>query len=275
MLSCRVEPAAVADLALAPPRAALAVVIDDAIGLFPVDVTLADRSDAEHSPRFVRAPDDAPDLTGRDVVIVADDGPEWFRLRALTIRGKARPQKNGVYRVEPCRVVGWDFGSLREVPTEVASAEPQPLPAQTPAGGAVHNSAELSAALAAARVMIVATRSANGSAFAVPLWFVVHRGRIYADTAESSWTVRNIAATHEVAVLLGGERGSGPVLTVRAQARAVAGRPPSAVTARMALRYFVSFRFARDELRHFRLWGRRALFYGQSESAYVEISPSS
>ncbi|MBV8178079.1 MAG: hypothetical protein JOY55_13790 [Mycobacterium sp.] len=36
--------------------------------------------------------------------------------------------------------------------------------------------------------MILATRSGNGTAFAVPLWFVPRQGRIYTTTAASSWT---------------------------------------------------------------------------------------
>lgn len=121
MITRDVEPTAVADLALAPPRAALAAVVDDEITVFPVDVTLEEQSDPALSPRRVRVPTDGPGLAGRDVVVVADDGPQWFHLRSLTVRGTATAIDERLYRISPRRVVAWDYGALRDVPAEPAS----------------------------------------------------------------------------------------------------------------------------------------------------------
>ncbi len=134
----------------------------------------------------------------------------------------------------------------------------------------------MAAALRASRVMVLATRSAKGTVFAVPLWFVVHRGRIYAATAASSWTVRNVYACPQVALLLGGERGSGAGrLLVRGRAQAVLGPPPAIVLARIALRYYLTPRFAAAELRHIGLWGRRMRYYSQARAACLVIVPES
>jgi hypothetical protein len=193
-----VEVRDVADLALAPPRAALAVSIDGTVYLLPAAVTLADRSDPGSSTRLIGVPEDAPDLAGRDVVLVVDDGPQWFRLRALIIRGTAIPAGNRCYRVEPRRVVAWDYGSLQEVPAGEAPSPPpksRAAPSAEPTQPSMR-SAAMAAALRASRVMVLATRSAKGTVFAVPLWFVVHRGTIYATTSASSWTVRNVDACH-------------------------------------------------------------------------------
>ena len=136
-ISRDVEAEHVADLALAPPRAALAASIDGTIHLLPATVTLADPSDPRSSARLVQLPADAPDLTGRDIVLVTDDGPQWFRLRALTIRGLAEPAGNQRYHVEPRRVVAWDYGSLREAPAAGAPSPPSPTvplaPSENPA----------------------------------------------------------------------------------------------------------------------------------------------
>lgn len=123
MITRDVEPRAVADLALAPPRAALAAVVDGEIIALPVDATLEQPADPASSPRQVRVPSDAPDLAGREVVVVADDGPQWFRLRSLTVRGPAEAVGDRLYRVSPRRVVAWDYGALRGVPAEPLTGE--------------------------------------------------------------------------------------------------------------------------------------------------------
>ncbi|CAL9504028.1 hypothetical protein SUDANB95_03471 [Actinosynnema sp. ALI-1.44] len=274
MITRDVDATAVADLARTPPRAALAAVVDDEIHLVPVEAVLEPPGDPATSARVVRVPDDAPDLTGRDVVVVADDGPQWFRLRSLAVRGTAIPVGDRTYRLTPRRVVAWDYGSLRDVPD---SARPRPsassggddsaLPFRTP---------DLDAALSTSRVMVIATRSRKGTPFAVPLWFVPHHGRFYAATAASSWTVRNVVACPEVAVLFGGEGGhGGDRLLVRGRARAVPGMAPAPVLARIAWRYFLSPRFAAVELAHVRLWNLRRRYYTQSRPAHVVVTPLS
>jgi len=76
-----VEASAVADLALTPPRAALSAVFDDEIQLLPISLSVEDPADPASSPRMVQVPEGTPDLADRNVVVIADDGPQWFRLR--------------------------------------------------------------------------------------------------------------------------------------------------------------------------------------------------
>lgn len=277
MITRDVEPAVVADLALAPPRAALASVVDDEICVLPVEVTLDNPSDPGGSTRVVRVPGGTPDLVGRNVVVIADDGPQWFRLRSLTVRGTASPlDDDNTYRVAPRRVVAWDYGSLREA-SAPASTKPQPAHSRrTWSDLQPLRSAKLQAALRSSHVMIVATRSLKGTPFAVPLWFVVHDDRIYAGTAASSWTVRNVIDCPQVCVLFGGERGQGSDrLLVRGHAQAITEFPPAAVLARTAWRYYLRPKFAADELRHASLWPRRLKYYSQSRPAHLVITPQS
>jgi Pyridoxamine 5'-phosphate oxidase len=273
-----VEATAVADLALAPPRAALAATVDNEIYVLPIRVSIRDPAQPAGSLRIVRVPKDTPNLADRHVVVIADDGPQWFRLRSLTVRGTATVMGDWSYGVIPKRVVAWDYGSLRYVPTPPHATHRQPPSFSGAADNEVGpvRSPDLEVARSAPRVMIVATRSANGTPFAVPLWFVAHQGRIYATTAASSWTVRNVAACPHVAFVLGGEGGHDTDrVLVRGRARAVAGMPPAAVLARMAWRYYLHPRFAAVELRHMGLWGRRMRYYAQSQPAHVIITPQS
>ncbi|MEE6179832.1 pyridoxamine 5'-phosphate oxidase family protein [Mycobacterium sp. 050134] len=277
MITRDVDPNAVADLAISPPRAALAVTRDDGILLLPVRLGIEEPAVPASSPYVVRVPAGTPNLAGHNVVVIADDGPQWFRLRSLTVRGIAEDLGAGAYRVVPRRVVAWDYGSLRGEAAPSQASEPRP--AAVPVGGAGDDrspfrSPNLDAALSSSRVMILATRSRAGTPFAVPLWFVTHRGRLYATTSASSWTVRNVAMCPQVAVLLGGERqGDDRRLLVRGHARAVPGMPPPEVLARIAWRYYLTPRFAAVELSRVRQWALRARYYRQSRAAYVVVEP--
>jgi hypothetical protein len=271
-----VEASALADLAVSPPRAALAAFAGGELVALPVTVTLEEPVDSASSPRIVRVPEESPDLADRNVVVIADDGPQWFRLRSLTVRGIAEAVGRSTYRVVPRRIVAWDYGSLREVPTPTASSVPPP--ASFSVGDDTHarplSLPNLEAALRNSRVMILASRSRKGTPFAVPLWFVTHQGRVYATTSASSWTVRNVAATPQVALLLGGEgRDDAGRLLVRGDGRAVRGAPPPAVLAQIAWRYYLQPQFAAVELRHMRLWPLRMRYYLQSRAAYIVITP--
>ena len=270
-----VDPTAVADLALAPPRAALATTVDDEIHLLPISLSVEDPTDPGFSPRIVRVPDGAPDLADRNVVAISDDGPQWFRLRSLSVRGTATAMGDRSYRLTPKRVVAWDYGSLRHVPTPPGTPRKPAWTCADYEDTQPLQSPNLAAVLSTCRVMILATRSEMGTPFAIPLWFVTHRGRIWATTAASSWTVRNALASPDVAVLLGGESGhDNGRLLVRGRARAVPGAPPAAVVARIAWRYYMQPRFAAVELSHIRLWGRRLQYYAQSQTAaHVIITP--
>ncbi len=277
MITRDVEASAVADLALAPPRAALAATVDDEILVLPVSVTVEEPADPASSPRIVQVPKGNPDLVGRNVVVIADDGPQWFRLRSLTVRGMAKAMGDCTYRVVPKRTVAWDYGSLREVSTPPGAAAPRQASfSVTDEKDDVHplHSPNLEAAVRRSRVMILASRSQKGTPFAVPLWFVPHHGRIYAATSASSWTVRNVAASPLVALLLGGEgRDNAYRLVLRGRGRAVPGPPPPAVLARIAWRYYLQPRFAAVELTHIRLWRRRMRYYGESQAAHIVLTP--
>lgn len=78
MITRDVAASAVADLAFAPPRAALAVTLRDEIHLLPIRLTVSDPADPVSSPRMVQVPNGTPDLDDRNVVVVADDGPHGF-----------------------------------------------------------------------------------------------------------------------------------------------------------------------------------------------------
>jgi Pyridoxamine 5'-phosphate oxidase len=272
-----VEPSAVADLALSPPRAALAATVDDKILVQPVSVTLENPVNPGSSPRIVQVPQGNPDLADRNVVLIADDGPQWFRLRSLTIRGVAKAVDQCTYRVVPKRIVAWDYGSLREDPTPPASSPPRSTSISVgdeKADVQPFYSSNLKAALRRSRVMILASRSQKGTPFAVPLWFVTYQGRLYATTSASSWTVRNVVASPQVTLLLGGEgRDNASRLVVRGLARAVRGAPPPPVLARIAWLYYMQPQFAAVELTHLRLWPLRMRYYRQSRAAYVVITP--
>jgi hypothetical protein len=277
VISRDVEPSAVVDLALSPPRVALAVTVDEQILVLPASMNLDEPVDPAWSTRIVQVPDGSPDLADRNVVVVADDGPQWFRLRSLTVRGMAEAMGHCTYRVVPRRIVAWDYGSLREVRTPPVTLTRRQ--ASTPVadeGNDIHpfQSPNLEAAVRSSHVMLLASRSAKGTPFAVPLWFVPHYGRWYATTSASSWTVRNVDSSPEVAVLLGGEGGrSANRLVVRGHARAVRGIPPLAVCAHIAWRYYLQPQFAVVELGHVGLWVRRMRYYGQSPPAYIVITP--
>ncbi len=277
MITRDVEPSAVADLALSPRRTTLAVTVDDDVRVLPVSVRLDKPADPARSPRIIQAPVGSPNLGDRNVVVVADDGPQWFRLRSLTIRGTAETMGDRTYRVIPERIVAWDYGSLREASVSPAAATRRQGPTPVADGGddlQPCRSPNIQAAVGNSYVMVLASRSPRGTPFAVPLWFVAHRGRWYATTSASSWSVRNVDASPRVAVLLGGEDGqSANRLVVRGHARAVRGIPPLAALAEITWRYYLQPQFAAVELSHIRLWARRMRYYGQSRPAYIVITP--
>jgi len=272
-----VDAGAVADLAVCPPRTALAATTDDEIVLLPVGVILEEPADPALSPRIVQVPQGSPDLTDRNVAVIVDDGPQWFRLRSLTFRGMAKAAGDCIYRVVPERIVAWDYGSLREGLTRPGVSTPRQASysvTDEQDDAAPLHSPNLEAAVRRSRVMIIASRSRKGTPFAVPLWFVPHHGRIYATTSASSWTVLNVSASPQVALLLGGEgQDSANRLLVRGRARAVRGTPPPAVLARIGWRYYLQPQFASVELSHVRLWPLRMRYYRQSQAAHLVITP--
>jgi len=107
-----VELDAVDDLLTRPRRASVTFVDDNGLTTLPVHARFVD-----HRP-FVGLPADGPDLAGREVVLLVDDGPWWFHLRGASFRGVA--QRDSVveaivwWSIEPKRVLAWDYGTIRE-----------------------------------------------------------------------------------------------------------------------------------------------------------------
>jgi len=114
-----VEPAAVRDLLERPPRATVAFVEDGgSAAVLPV-CTQVDRE----RRLFAVATEAAPDLDRREVVLVIDDGPYWYQLRGVTMRGiatrvdapaSAVAAQLAWYAVDPRRVIAWDYGTVHE-----------------------------------------------------------------------------------------------------------------------------------------------------------------
>jgi hypothetical protein len=110
-----VEPAALRELQERPPRASVAFVEGDAVSVLPTRARFG--SDAY---QFAVSAAVAPDLTHREVVLVIDDGPYWFQLRGISVRGLAEPLQTGAadglawYTITVRRTLAWDYGAIRE-----------------------------------------------------------------------------------------------------------------------------------------------------------------
>ena len=112
-----VDPSAVRDLLDDPPRATVAFLERGAVELLPVRARFS--ADVH---RFGVLAEHAPDLEGRETVLLRDDGAYWFELRGISVRGVARrlgpPDPEGAvalvwYAVEPRRILAWDYASVR------------------------------------------------------------------------------------------------------------------------------------------------------------------
>ena len=110
-----VEPEALSDLRDCPPRASVAFSTGDAVDVLPAR--------ARFGPgvyQFGVSAETSPDLTHREVVLVIDDGPYWFQLRGLSVRGVAEclqaaaPDGLAWYAITARRVLAWDYGAIRE-----------------------------------------------------------------------------------------------------------------------------------------------------------------
>jgi len=103
---------AVRDLLVRPPRASVTFVDGDGVALVPARARfVGDRP-------LVGLPGGGPDLAGREVILLIDDGPWWFQLRGVSFRGVAERESeaDGVvwWAVAPRRVLSWDYASIRE-----------------------------------------------------------------------------------------------------------------------------------------------------------------
>jgi hypothetical protein len=110
-----VEPEVLGDLRERPPRASLAFVDGGAANALPACARCR-----AGTYEFAVPADDSPDLTQREVVLVLDDGPYWFQLRGLSVRGVAERLREATsdglswYAIAPRRVLAWDYGAIRE-----------------------------------------------------------------------------------------------------------------------------------------------------------------
>lgn len=110
----------VRDLLERPPRASIAFGEEDGVGATPVAFRSVEGAYwVGISPDMCRR---APGA-GEEVVLVIDDGWWFFDLRAVYVRGRARPggtpprgTSSNLHWLEvvPDKVVAWHYGSLRE-----------------------------------------------------------------------------------------------------------------------------------------------------------------
>jgi hypothetical protein len=113
-----VAPSALQDLLEHPPRATVAFINRDQAEILPVRARYRGGT-----YRFGVLPEVATDLENREVVLVIDDGPYFFELRGISVRGLARradreePGKADAltwYMIEPRRMLAWDYDAMRE-----------------------------------------------------------------------------------------------------------------------------------------------------------------
>jgi hypothetical protein len=268
-----VRPEDLPDLHQAPPRATITWVgTDSAVRLAPA--TARFDGSAWHL-------DALPARAGpREVVLVVDDGMGWFELRSITVRGTVSPDQDG--SVHARRVVTWDYGTLRLI-----DAGDAPLRTPPPTSGTSSDSAtppvlalppDARRIVRRARVLLLATASARGHPFCVPIWFAEHRGRFWMSTGAASWSARNATADARVQLLFGGAgRPFEPRVRITGHAECRrGGLPPPSVIARLAVRYYLAPRRALVEVRHWRQWRIRMRYYSQTEggAAYLVVTPT-
>ena len=113
-----VDPSTLTDLLEHPPRATVAFIDCERADVLPVRARCR-----AGTYRFGVLPEVATDLNDREVVLVIDDGPYFFELRGISVRGLARridraePGETAAlawYVIEPRRVLGWNYDAMRE-----------------------------------------------------------------------------------------------------------------------------------------------------------------
>ena len=112
-----VAPERLRELVDRPPRATVAFVRAGVADLLPA------RARMRGDRHLFAVPDAAPALDGQEVVLLVDDGPYWFQLRGVSVRGiasradaPAADEAPGLawYSVDARRVHARDYGALRE-----------------------------------------------------------------------------------------------------------------------------------------------------------------
>lgn len=129
--------------------------------------------------------------------------------------------------------------------------------------------------LAGSLVTRIATLSRRGEPALTPIWFVLHRERIFLGTARHTLAARNAAANPDVVLLFDGETLPGSTQILRLYGRAVVRdrRVPWPVLLGAARKYYLSPGGLRCELAHAGLWRLRSRYYGHAEPALIEIEP--
>jgi hypothetical protein len=117
-----IDPSSAQDLLERVPRACICFASDQGPQAQPVAMFW-------HEGRYLAGiPGDAGRLpgSGQEVVLLVDDGIYYFDLRAVYIRGQAKPAEAPMgapagctwLEVVPIKTVAWDYGMLREVRDE-------------------------------------------------------------------------------------------------------------------------------------------------------------
>ena len=114
-----VAPERLRDLLDRPPRATVAFVRLGEAEVLPARARLLDDRHLFAVPTST-----SPSLDGQEVVLLVDDGPYWFELRGVSVRGIAvrtdAPRSDDApgitwYAIDARRVAAWDYGAIREV----------------------------------------------------------------------------------------------------------------------------------------------------------------
>jgi hypothetical protein len=121
-ITLNIDPVEARDLLERVPRACVAFVSDDGPQAEPVTVVFNDDRYLVGMPSSA-----ASRLTaGEEVVLVVDDGVQFFDLRAIYVRGHVHPlgEVEGLatgsiwFEVQPTRAVAWDYARIRRADVE-------------------------------------------------------------------------------------------------------------------------------------------------------------
>jgi hypothetical protein len=121
-ITLNVDPVEARDLLERVPRACLAFAGDEGPQVEPVSVLFKD------DRYLVGMPSSAAShpTVDEEVVLLVDDGVQFFDLRAIYVRGHVHPLGGVKYlssdffwfEVRPTRTVAWDYARIREVDDE-------------------------------------------------------------------------------------------------------------------------------------------------------------
>jgi hypothetical protein len=117
-----IDPGLARDLLERVPRACICFADDRGPQAQPVVLVWHDRRYSFGIAENV----DAKPSSGQEVVLLVDEGVDFFDLRALYVRGRVQPAEpprdapagHEWFEVTPLKTVAWDYGALREVSDE-------------------------------------------------------------------------------------------------------------------------------------------------------------